>query len=114
MGTPRRPVPAGPPWCSDPPRHTNLRTLINRAFTPKKVAALEPRIEAMANELLDKVAATGQIDLVEDFTYPLPVVVIAELLGIPAKDRDQFKRWSDEVVASADHIGGGVRSRRMT
>lgn len=92
---------------SDPPRHTQLRALINRAFTPRTVAALEPRIEALANELLDQVAPGGQLDLVHDFSYPLPVIVIAEMLGIPAEDRDRFKHWSDEVVASADALVGG-------
>ncbi|WDL98244.1 cytochrome P450 [Alicyclobacillus sp. ALC3] len=92
---------------TDPPRHTDLRSLVNRAFTPRAVAALEPRIEAIAHELLDKVAGDGRMDIVGDFAYPLPVIVIAELLGIPAKDRDKFKHWSDEVVASADRMVGG-------
>lgn len=91
---------------TDPPRHTQLRSLINRAFTPRAVAALEPRITAIADELLGKVAGTGAIDLIQDFAYPLPVIVIAELLGVPAEDRDRFKHWSDEVVASADAIFG--------
>jgi cytochrome P450 len=95
---------------SDPPRHTKLRSLINRAFTPRAVEELEPRIEAIANELLDKVVESGKIDLVKDFSYPLPVIVIAELLGIPSSDRDQFKHWSDEVVASADQFIGGINS----
>lgn len=95
---------------SDPPRHTKLRSLINRAFTPRAVEELEPRIEAIANELLDKVVESGRIDLVKDFSYPLPVIVIAELLGIPSNDRDQFKHWSDEVVASADQFIGGTSS----
>ncbi|MCY0876937.1 MAG: cytochrome P450, partial [Firmicutes bacterium] len=95
---------------TDPPRHTQLRTLVNRAFTPHAVAALEPRIAAIASELLDKVVETGETDLVEDFSYPLPVIVIAEMLGIPAEERDQFKAWSDKVVASADNVvGGSVR-----
>lgn len=92
---------------TDPPRHTQIRSLVNRAFTPRAVAALEPRIEAIANELLDNVIESGQIDLVQDLSYPLPVIVIAEMLGIPAKDRDRFKHWSDEVVASADNVVGG-------
>lgn len=92
---------------TDPPRHTDLRALVNRAFTPRAVAALEPRIEAIAHELLDTVCASGQIDVVGDFAYPLPVIVIAELLGIPPQDRDQFKYWSDEVVVSADRMVGG-------
>ncbi|MCL6452593.1 MAG: cytochrome P450 [Alicyclobacillus sp.] len=92
---------------TDPPRHTQLRALVNRAFTPRAVAALEGRIEAIANALMDRVVDTGEIDLVRDFTYPLPVIVIAEMLGVPAADRDRFKRWSDEVVASADRVVGG-------
>ncbi len=95
---------------TDPPRHTQLRSLVSKAFTPKAVAALEPRIERIANELLDQVASAGRMDLIQDFAYPLPVIVIAELLGIPAEDREQFKRWSDRVVASADVvIGGGAQ-----
>lgn len=92
---------------TDPPRHTQLRSLVNRAFTPRAVAALEPRIEAIANELLDKVTGSREFDLVQDFSYPLPVIVIAEMLGIAPEDRERFKHWSDEVVASADEIIGG-------
>ncbi|HLN60249.1 MAG TPA: cytochrome P450, partial [Symbiobacteriaceae bacterium] len=92
---------------SDPPRHTQLRALINRAFTPRAVAALEPRIVEIANELLDRVAASGKIDLVQEFSYPLPVIVIAELLGVPMADQEKFKHWSDVVVASADAVVGG-------
>ncbi len=95
---------------TDPPRHTKLRSLVSRAFTPRAVEELEPRIAKIANELLDKVADSGRIDLIKDFSYPLPVIVIAELLGIPSSDRDQFKQWSDEVVASADQIVGGTSS----
>ncbi|MBW7458424.1 cytochrome P450, partial [Paenibacillus sepulcri] len=99
---------------TDPPRHTDLRSLVNRAFTPKAVAALEPRIEEIANELLDKNANTGELDLIRDFAYPLPVIVIAELLGVPAADRDRFKEWSDEIVAGADAIiGGGQAGSRQ-
>lgn len=95
---------------TDPPRHTQMRSLVNRAFTPRAVEELGPRIETIAGELLDKVAGTGEIDLVKDFSYPLPVIVIAELLGIPSEDRDRFKHWSDEVVASADQFLGGSNS----
>jgi len=97
---------------SDPPRHTQLRSLVNRAFTPRAVQALAPRIEAIAQELLTAVVArgTGETDLVKDFSYPLPVIVIAEMLGIPSTDREQFKHWSDEIVASADQIVGGSTS----
>ena len=99
---------------TDPPRHTQLRSLVNRAFTPRAVAALEPRIEAIANELLDKVTGSQEFDLVQDFSYPLPVIVIAEMLGIPPEDRERFKHWSDEVVASADQMIGGSASGSQT
>jgi cytochrome P450 len=90
---------------SDPPRHTKLRGLINKAFTPAKVAAMEPRIRELTAELLDQATAagTGTLDVVRDLAYPLPVIVIAELLGIPAAERDRFKHWSDAVVESADN-----------
>ncbi|MCZ8521148.1 MULTISPECIES: cytochrome P450 [Paenibacillus] len=95
---------------TNPPRHTQLRSLVNQAFTPKAVAAMEPRIAELAHELLDRAAEGGEFDLIRDFAYPLPVIVIAELLGIPSEDRDRFKHWSDEVVASADTILGGSLS----
>jgi cytochrome P450 len=84
---------------TDPPRHRQLRSLVTQAFTPKAVEALRPRIEEIVDELLDGVAARGRLDVVEDLAYPLPVIVIAEMLGIPSADRARFKRWSDDVVA---------------
>src|SRR6266699_3408231 len=72
----------------DPPRHRQLRNLVSQAFTPRMVAQLEPRISAITNELLDHVATAGEMDVVRDLAYPLPVTVIAELLGITAELRD--------------------------
>jgi cytochrome P450 len=86
----------------DPPRHRQLRSLVSQAFTPRMVAQLEPRITAIAHELLDKVVATGQMDVVDNLAYPLPVTVIAELLGIPTELREDFKRWSDAIVAGGE------------
>ena len=83
---------------TDPPRHRQLRSLVEQAFTPRQVRALEPRIAELVDELLSKVERSGGMDFVQDFAYPLPVIVIAEILGIPAGDRDAFKRWSDAVV----------------
>ncbi len=83
---------------SDPPRHRQLRSLVNLAFTPRAVEALEPRITEIVQQLLDAVAAEGCMDLIWDFAYPLPVIVIAELLGVPPEERDRFKRWSDAIV----------------
>src|SRR6059036_195089 len=84
---------------TDPPEHTRLRGLVSLAFTPRRVRQLAPRVEAIAHELLDAALARGKVDLVEALTYPLPVVVIAELIGVPAEDRARFKVWSDAIVA---------------
>ncbi|GLB67958.1 cytochrome P450 [Arthrobacter mangrovi] len=86
---------------TDPPRHRQLRSLVSQAFTPRAVEALGPRIEEITGELLDQVVPAGAADLVEALAYPLPVIVIAELMGIPAEDRDRFKKWSDAVVQAA-------------
>lgn len=82
----------------DPPRHTQMRALVSKAFTPKVIADLAPRIQSITNELLDAVMDKGQMDLVHDLAVPLPVIVIAELLGVPPKDRKLFKDWSDVLV----------------
>lgn len=87
----------------DPPRHTQLRKLVNQAFTPRVVAGLEPRIRTIAEELLD-VAGPDRIDLVEEFAYPLPVIVIAELLGVPAEDRELFRRWVDKMLSNSSEF----------
>jgi len=86
----------------DPPRHDALRSVVEDAFQPRAIRELEPRIRDIAGELLEKALGDSgdKFDLVEAFAYPLPVIVIAELLGVPADDRDQFKRWSDTLVAS--------------
>lgn len=89
----------------DAPDHTRLRALVSKAFTPKTVAALEGRVQGIVDELLDA-APAGGMDAVESLAYPLPVVVIAEVLGVPAADRDRFKHWSDEVsVVFAGDLG---------
>ncbi len=92
----------------DPPRHRQLRSLVSQAFTPRSIALLTPRINQIAHEYLDKVAATGKMDIIQDLSYPLPVIVIAELLGIPAEDRAQFKRWSDGLLDPSPHVSTGV------
>jgi cytochrome P450 len=88
----------------NPPEHTRLRGLVSQAFTPKRVRELAPRIEAIAHELLDDALAKRRVDLVEALTYPLPVIVIAEMIGVPAEDRAQFKAWSDALVAPLGSI----------
>ncbi|AOT04362.1 cytochrome P450 [Arthrobacter sp. U41] len=84
---------------TDPPRHRQLRSLVTQAFTPRAVDALAPRISALTEELLDGVASLGTADLIQALAYPLPVIVISELMGIPAGDRDRFKQWSDVIVS---------------
>lgn len=82
----------------DPPRHRQLRGLVSGAFTARVTAALEPRIAAVTEDLLDAVAGRADLDLVADLTYPLPVIVIAELLGIPTGDRATFRRWAEALL----------------
>ncbi|WP_397545405.1 cytochrome P450 [Saccharopolyspora gloriosae] len=83
----------------DPPEHNKLRKLVSHAFTPKVVAGLEPRIAELTGELLDAVDGADRLELVADLAYPLPVIVIAELLGVPSSDRDLFKKWVDGMFA---------------
>jgi cytochrome P450 len=83
---------------SDPPVHTGFRNLVNRAFTPRMVADMEPRIREIARGLIDAVAPSGTMDVVRDLATPLPVIVIAEILGVDATRRDDFKRWSNAIV----------------
>ena len=92
---------------SDPPAHTRLRKLVSKAFTPRSVEALKPRIQEIVDHLLDEAEKANRIDLVTALAYPLPVIVIAEMLGVPAGDREKFKKWSDDVVAT---LGGPFQS----
>jgi cytochrome P450 len=84
----------------DPPRHHRLRSLASRAFTPKAISRLDGRIADLTTELLDHVKGKDSWELVDTLAYPLPVIVIAELLGVPASDRPQFKVWADALLAS--------------
>jgi cytochrome P450 len=83
----------------DPPRHHQLRQLVSQAFTPRMVAQMEARIQKITSGLLDQVQAVGEMDVIRDLAAPLPVTVIAEVLGIPAERREEFKQWSDVFVA---------------
>ena len=86
----------------DPPDHTRLRNLVNKAFTPRVVHRLQPRIERLVDSLLEESAGRGRFDLVADLATPLPVVVIAELLGVPPEDHRRLKVWSDHVAMLID------------
>ncbi|MEX2157844.1 MAG: cytochrome P450 [Dehalococcoidia bacterium] len=83
---------------ADPPDHTRLRNLVNRGFTPKMIADLEPRIREVTRELIDRIVAQGETDLIADLAMPLPTTIIAEILGVGPERKDDFKRWSDWIV----------------
>jgi cytochrome P450 len=93
-------VPAPKNWFIffDPPRHSKLRALISRAFTPSVVANLEPRIRQLSRDLLDASIEKGEMDLAADFAIPLPMMVIAEMIGIPVSDWALFRHWSDVIL----------------
>ena len=84
----------------DPPDHTRVRKLVNKAFTPRRVAELRPRVEALVAEEIDAIARNEQFDLIHDLAEPLPAIVIAELLGVPAADHRQFREWSSTLIAA--------------
>jgi cytochrome P450 len=85
----------------DPPQHTRLRRIVTRAFSTRLVESLRPRIQAIADELLDAPLARGRIELTTELAFPLPIIVICELLGLPADDRARFREWSDVLVTHA-------------
>ncbi len=87
---------------SDPPTHTRLRSIVNRAFTPRRAAALRPHIEDVTASLLAQAPDEGEWDLMRGLAQPLPVIVIAELLGVPAEDRDRFRTWSQALAATTN------------
>ncbi|MBC8000559.1 MAG: cytochrome P450, partial [Leptolyngbya sp.] len=84
----------------DPPEHTRVRGLMSSAFVPSVVHGLEPEIQTITNKLIDSFENRKSADLISEFAFPLPITVIAELLGIPGSDRDQFKKWSTLITAS--------------
>ena len=84
---------------SDPPDHERLRRLVNKAFTARRVERLRPRITTITTELLDDMSTRPEVDLLASFTFPLPITVICELLGVPAEDRDDFRTWSATAVS---------------
>ena len=86
----------------DPPRHTKLRALIAKAFTPRVVANLEPRIRELSRQLLDQTIERGTMDLATEFAVPLPMWVIAEMLGVPVADWPRYRRWSDVILKLAN------------
>src|SRR5216684_2375928 len=91
---------------ADPPVHTRLRRLVSRDFTPRRIREMEPRIREIASKLLDEVGRKGELDVMSDVANALPVMVIAEMLGIPSELNSQFKRWSDAVISGGTVLPG--------
>jgi len=92
----------------DPPRHTQLRKLVNRGFTPRQVATLEPRVVAIIDRILDRPAVQGRFDLVQDVAVELPLQVIAELVGVPEEERHQVFAWTEQMMSLDDPELGGT------
>ena len=88
----------------DPPDHTRLRGLVSKAFTPRVVEGLRPRIQQIVDGLLERVRDIGSMDLIEEFAYPIPVNVICEMLGVPVEDHERFKGWSLDIARGLDSI----------
>ncbi len=86
----------------DPPDHTRLRGLVSKAFTPRVVESLRPRIQTLVDDLLDRVQSAGRVNFVQDFAYPLPAIVIAEMLGVPPEDRELFIKWTGDFARLLD------------
>jgi cytochrome P450 len=88
----------------DPPDHTRLRSLVSKAFTPRVVEGLRPRIQQIVDELITRAQAAGSMDVIEEFAYPIPVNVICEMLGVPVADHERFKGWSLDIARGLDSI----------
>ena len=88
----------------DPPDHTRLRGLVSKAFTPRVVDGLRPRIQQIVDELITRAQAVGSMDVIEEFAYPIPVNVICEMLGVPVADHERFKGWSLDIARGLDSI----------
>lgn len=93
----------------DPPDHTRLRALVQKAFTPRIVEQMRGRVEALSNALIDAVLARGEMDLIRDFALPLPMTIITEILGVPLRDQAKFHRWS-KVAVSINPARGSLRA----
>jgi cytochrome P450 len=97
----------------DPPDHDRLRGLVNKAFTPKAVEQMAPRIREIAGELLDRVAGREGFDVIGDYSAPLPTIVIAEMLGVDAADQARFKQWSDRIVQGFNPFLDAARRQQI-
>ncbi|TLS40365.1 cytochrome P450 [Streptomyces montanus] len=92
----------------DPPDHTRLRRLVAQAFTPRRVAAFAPRVQELADHLIDQFAHKGSADLIHEFAFPLPIYAICDLLGVPREDQDDFRDWAGMMIRHGGGPRGGV------
>lgn len=92
----------------DPPDHTRLRRLVSKAFTPRRVAEFEPRVQILADQLLTGFSGRGRADLIHEFAFPLPIYAICDLLGVPAEDQDDFRDWAGMMIRHGKGPRGGV------
>lgn len=100
---------------TDPPDHFRLRKLVSHAFTPRAIANLEQRVTTITRALIAELPDDGSVDVVRGFAYPLPAIVIAEMLGVPPEDRDMFKQWSDDLTALVfGEVGSDDRQARSS
>lgn len=99
---------------SDPPDHKRLRGLAQKAFTPKMIAGMRGRIEEITEELVEGMAGKEQVDLIDEFAFPLPIIVICEILGVPSADRDKFRRWSNSLIEGTSGEAGVSVYEHMT
>jgi cytochrome P450 len=93
----------------DQPDHTRLRGLVYQAFTPRLIESMRERVQDLTDELLDAVQARGRMDLIKDYALPLPATIIAEILGVPARDRHKFHRWSNAMLSAKPSTWGKLR-----
>lgn len=87
---------------ADPPDHRRLRGLVQQGFTPKLIESMRGHIQQIADELLDAVEGRAEIELIDDYAFPLPIIVISEILGVPLEDRDKFRTWSNSIVGASN------------
>lgn len=97
----------------NPSDHRRLRRLVQKAFTPRMVERLRGRIEEIANQLLDRVQHKGEMNLIDDFAFPLPIIVICEMLGIPIEDQDKFREWSDVIMEGVNNPNFSQQSEQV-
>lgn len=97
----------------NPSDHRRLRRLVQNAFTPRMVEQLRGRIEEITNNLLDKVQSKGEMNLIDDFAFPFPIIVICEMLGVPFEDQDKFRRWSEVIMEGVNNPNFSQQSEQV-